>query len=556
MQWTIRRKLSFAFGVAGLMMLANAGVAYWAQVRAEATQVEIVKTYQVLKDLEHLVVYIHSVTAAQRAYLISGNLAAVSGIPALRLDGKATAARIIASIANDEAQRARFAEYQADIQQRIIFVNKLNAARKDQGFEAAEALFNTGEDDRLLGLIMGQFDAMRAAANDKLNIQQAANSKLQREIAWMEMLSVTLAIALLVFVAMTLSRSINRNVKTAVDMLGAMAEKDLSRPDGEPDSDDELAVAIHAINRMKQAVTSALSEVAQSSAQVASAGAEIESTAREIADASHTEQKNVEQFASSLAEMNATVREVAEHAERSSLAANDAVVSATSGRDVVRKTQEAMNRINLSVTTASADITTLGEETQSIGEVVRIIQEIAGQTNLLALNAAIEAARAGEQGKGFAVVAQEVRVLAERTAKFTKEIAEKIQSVQRGAERAVQSMQQGEAVVQEGVGQFSQVTASLEAIVDRIEAAQQGIAMIATATTEQSAATEGLTENIHVISSEVDQTTQRVDQTAIACAELASLAATLQRVVDGFQLPAAARHNAGIKQHFIRRSAA
>jgi methyl-accepting chemotaxis protein len=358
-------------------------------------------------------------------------------------------------------------------------------------------------------------------------------------------------------VAFTLIRSIHKNVEISVGMLHAMARKDLSGADGVAATNDELATAIGAINQMKAAMTEALIEVARSSTQVAAAGAEIESTAREIAGTSHEEQRNVEQFASSLAEMNATVKDVAEHAERASLAANGAVETATTGREVVRETQAAMNRISETVQTASNDIATLGKETQGISEVVRIIQEIAEQTNLLALNAAIEAARAGEQGKGFAVVAQEVRVLAERTAKFTKEIAEKIEKVQAGAGRAVESMREGEAVVNEGVNQFTHVGAAFEAITQRVEAAQQGIAMIATATTEQSSATEGLTENIHLISSEVSKTTAQVDQTALACAELAKLADALQHVVDGFQLPSAApAPKAGYGKPFVHRRVA
>jgi methyl-accepting chemotaxis protein len=557
MQLTIKRKLSMAFVLAGSMMLGGTGVAYWAQIHGQETQEKIEKTDATIKDLEHLIGYIGRVTSAQRAYLISGDPRAVEAIPALRVDAKATSDRISAAIADDEEQKAHFAQYQVYIQQRIAFVNKLNATRKDKGPEAANALFNTGEDDRLLGLILPEFEQMKDLATARLNAEEAANRKLQAEIGWTELIGVSLAVLMLAAVAFTLIRSIHKNVEISVGMLHAMARKDLSGADGVAATNDELATAIGAINQMKAAMTEALIEVARSSTQVAAAGAEIESTAREIAGTSHEEQRNVEQFASSLAEMNATVKDVAEHAERASLAANGAVETATTGREVVRETQAAMNRISETVQTASNDIATLGKETQGISEVVRIIQEIAEQTNLLALNAAIEAARAGEQGKGFAVVAQEVRVLAERTAKFTKEIAEKIEKVQAGAGRAVESMREGEAVVNEGVNQFTHVGAAFEAITQRVEAAQQGIAMIATATTEQSSATEGLTENIHLISSEVSKTTAQVDQTALACAELAKLADALQHVVDGFQLPSAApAPKAGYGKPFVHRRVA
>jgi methyl-accepting chemotaxis protein len=538
MKLTIRWKLMMAFGLAALMMVSGTGAAYWAQMLSQATRDEIVKTYGVLNDLEYLISYVRGVTVASRAFIISGDESKIAGIPAMRQDADVVAARVQSQIAGDTEQMDHMARYLDAVRQRRVFVNAENKARKEQGFDAAKALFSTGEDDRLLSEMIAEFNSMKVLEKAKLKAEMDKNARLQKLITQTEVIGIVLAVILISIVTLLLMRSIHRNVQISVEMLGAMAQKDLSGSDGEPASDDELAVAIRAINQLKESMAEALSDVAKSSSMVSAAGSQIEATSRQIADSAREEQRSVELFSSSVAEMNAAVKDVAEHAERASQAAGDAVSSASEGRNVVTQTQVAMNRISESVTTASADIALLGRETESIGEVVQIIQDIAGQTNLLALNAAIEAARAGDQGKGFAVVAQEVRVLAERTAKFTKEIASKVESVQLGAGRAVQSMREGETVVSEGVSQFNRVGSALEEITQRIEAAQQGIAMIASATTQQSATTEGLTENIHGISSEVNATTLQVDQTAMACAELARQAAEMQKVVSGFQLPA------------------
>lgn len=239
----------------------------------------------------------------------------------------------------------------------------------------------------------------------------------------------------------------------------------------------DLRVNIGSFGKAGDELNISSNELISVSQQLSANAEETSAQASVVSAASEEVSTNVQVVATGTEEMTASIKEISQSASQAAQIASSAV-------KIVSDTNE--------------KISALGTSSTDIGQVVKVITEIAGQTNLLALNATIEAARAGEAGKGFAVVANEVKELANQTAKATEEISKKIQVIQGDAQNAVAAMDEITSVISE-VNDIS--------------------GTIASAVEEQSATTNEMSRNVTEAAKGVQEIAQNITGVAQAASD-------------------------------------
>jgi methyl-accepting chemotaxis protein len=521
---SVRTKLVAAFlGVAAVMV--TLGLINVAQMSSIHGQVEDLAARDVrpLADLQKL-------TDDFQAYSVHGLVAALSATTGqFEVAAMQTGLQEESRVATDAAVEALVEHSPAEFtaQAQAVADQWQDMATKDAAYRAAAAAGapNAKElgDAATASYLKLQSDVADLTdvfvADEATNREKIGDSFASARVVTLVLLAVGTALAVALGIA--LARDIRRRIVPAREAADALARGDLSHAIS-TDSEDELGQLGRALSQGVSRIREMVAGVATSAGSMTTLVGDLTRATAGVVDASRTGavhaqsvsgtaaavSGNVGQVATGSAEMSASIREISRSAQQAAGVAEDAVRIVASTNDT---------------------LTQLGSSSAEIGNVIKVITGIAEQTNLLALNATIEAARAGEAGKGFAVVANEVKELAQETAKATEDVSQRIQAIQADSGQAVRA-----------IGRIGETVAQIDALQTTIAAAVE----------EQTAAAAEIDRNIGVaaqgsediargaeaVAGASETSAGRIEESRVLAEQLAGEASELQQRVARFTL--------------------
>ncbi|WP_412973815.1 methyl-accepting chemotaxis protein [Oceanidesulfovibrio marinus] len=289
------------------------------------------------------------------------------------------------------------------------------------------------------------------------------------------------------------------------------------------------------ITAQNKAIARGVSEATNVSEDVSASAQQLTEQILRANQGADEQRSRTTEVATAVEEMNATILEVARNAGAASETAHSAQETAKVGADQVHDVIAVMDTVSAKAGDLKNEMNGLGTQAEGIGRIMVVINDIADQTNLLALNAAIEAARAGEAGRGFAVVADEVRKLAEKTMQATNEVNSYIGAIQDSARRNMTATEETTSVISKAATMSHEAGESLEKILRLVESTDDQIRSIASASEQQSAASEEINLSTGEINRIAVETVEAMAMASGGIDKIAQMAADLREFMRTMQ---------------------
>ncbi|MEM7209252.1 MAG: methyl-accepting chemotaxis protein [Pseudomonadota bacterium] len=295
---------------------------------------------------------------------------------------------------------------------------------------------------------------------------------------------------------------------------------------------------VTSMNKMLRKLHDIISTVAKGSAELSGAAENINRISEQTCKDIQKQTIETNNITESIGKMIESIQQSDQDAGEAKVAATTAASRAHSGRGTVEATTSSVGKFNDEITSASEVIGQLAKSSTEVSSVLGVINTIAEQTNLLALNAAIEAARAGDKGRGFSVVADEVRVLASRTQESTEEVRKIVDTLQKHAQDAVDTMENGLSQGRNCVDRAQETSNALTEIAASIEKLAASNDRVAKIANDQLHSSNQITERLSVIGHISTTTNRSAQDVRQASEDINRLSTDLDKAISVFTLSA------------------